>query len=529
MRRSTLQRKDRDELTEIATTLGKKPSSRARKGEIIDIILDLAAGGDGSGGAGADDESPKAEAADAGQADAADTEQADAGADEPADDAAERGDDEADNDSKNDTDAKGDRGAKSDGGDNENRPEPGNRRRRRRGRDRDNRAESNEQWDGDPIPAEGRLDLRSEGYGFLRVNGYIPSRDDAYVPVKLVRQYGLRKGDVIAGPSRPANRNEKNPALISVETVNGAEPDTAGARPAFDDLVAVHPDERLALERTDDAGALAVRLVDLVSPLGKGQRGLVVAPPRSGKSTLLAEIIRSLQANHAETYLMVVMIDERPEEVTAMTRALGDAGGEVVTSAFDRPTDEHVHIADLAIERAKRLVEDGRDVVVIVDGITRLTRAYLTETGSTGKVLPSGIDAAAMLGPKQFFAAARNIEDGGSLTILATAAAETGDAVDDTILSELSLAANLELRLDRVLAERRIYPPIDVAASSTRHEDQLFDEATLDQVAVLRRFVADLVDTRGAAAAHAELLERLAAAATNDEFLRGVVSSASAS
>ncbi|MEM8708610.1 MAG: transcription termination factor Rho, partial [Actinomycetota bacterium] len=348
------------------------------------------------------------------------------------------------------------------------------------------------------------------------------------VPVKLVRQFGLRKGDVVAGPSRPANRNEKNPALMSVDTVNGGEPDAATSRPEFDDLVPVHPTERLTLERGDGDDA-AGRLVDLVAPIGKGARGLVVAPPRSGKSTVMQQIIRSAQANHEGVYLMVLLIDERPEEITAMTRALGDADGEVVGSQFDRPTDEHIHIADLAIERAKRLVEDGRDVVVIVDGITRLARAYLTEAPQSNKTLPGGLDATAMLGPKQFFAAARNVEDAGSLTILATASAETGNATDEAILTELALAANLELHLDRGLAERRAYPAIDVAGSSTRHEDALLAADSLAQVATLRGFVADLAETRGLAAAHAELLEKLGATKTNDEFLREVAKSASAS
>lgn len=505
MRRSTLQRKDRDELTQIAATLGKKPSSRARKGEIIDLILDLAAGGDGGGNAEETD-SPDTDVTDA----TASTDTGDA-----TDDDTDGDDDQPANDS-------GDASVDAD-----SRPEPGNRRRRRRGRDRDNRNDANEQWDGDPIPAEGRLDLRSEGYGFLRVNGYIPSRDDAYVPVKLVRQYGLRKGDVIAGPSRPANRNEKNPALMSVESVNGGEPDAATARPDFDDLTPVHPAERLTLERGDGDDA-AARLIDLVAPIGKGQRGLIVAPPRAGKSTVMNQIVRSLKANHADAHLIILLIDERPEEVTSMTRALGD-GGEVVASLFDRPTDEHVHIADLVIERAKRLVEDGRDVVVLVDGITRLARAYATETPQSNKVLPGGLDATAMIGPKQFFAAARNVEEGGSLTILATATTDNGNSADEAILAELSGAANLELRLDRALAERRAYPAIDVAGSTTRHEDALLDDATRDQIVALRRHLADLISNSGGPAAHAELLDRLGASKTNDEFLREVAKSASAS
>ncbi|MEO0495063.1 MAG: transcription termination factor Rho [Actinomycetota bacterium] len=525
MRRSTLQRKDRDELTQIATTLGKKPSSRARKGEIIDLILDLAAGGDGNGAADADAASTETNTP-AADASATEADASDADAD------AETGDPDSGNRDSGDRDS-GDRAEAPDASsDTDNRPEPGNRRRRRRGRDRDNRNESNEQWDGDPIPAEGRLDLRSEGYGFLRVNGYIPSRDDAYVPVKLVRQYGLRKGDVIAGPSRPANRNEKNPALMSVETVNGAEPDAATARPDFDDLVAIHPAERLTLER-GDGDDTAARLIDLVAPIGKGQRGLIVAPPRSGKSTVMNQIIRSVRANHADADLIVLLIDERPEEVTAMTRALGangeDSAGEVVASGFDRPADEHVHIADLAIERAKRLVEDGRDVVVLVDGITRLARAYATETPPSNKTLPGGLDAAAMIGPKQLLAAARNIDEGGSLTILATASADNGNDVDEAILAELLGAVNLELRLDRALADRRAYPAIDVAGSATRHEDSLLDAALLDQIVALRRHLADRVDTSGGPAAHGELLALLAGTTTNDEFLREVGKSTSAS
>lgn len=505
MRRSTLQRKDRDELTQIATTLGKKPSSRARKGEIIDLILDLAAGGDGGGNTDETD-SPDTDVTDA-------TASTDTG--EATDDDTDVDDDQPANDSSDDS------------VDADNRPEPGNRRRRRRGRDRDNRNDANEQWDGDPIPSEGRLDLRSEGYGFLRVNGYIPSRDDAYVPVKLVRQYGLRKGDVIAGPSRPANRNEKNPALMSVESVNGGEPDSATARPDFVDLVPVHPAEHLTLERGDGDDA-AARLIDLVAPIGKGQRGLIVAPPRAGKSTVMNQIVRSLKDNHADAHLIILLIDERPEEVTSMTRVLGD-GGEVVASLFDRPTDEHVHIADLAIERAKRLVEDGRDVVVLVDGITRLARAYATETPQSNKVLPGGLDATAMIGPKQFFAAARNVEEGGSLTILATATTDNGNSADEAILAELSGAANLEIRLDRALAERRAFPAIDVAGSTTRHEDTLLDDATRDQIVTLRRHLADLIATNGGSAAHADLLDRLDASKTNDEFLREVAKSASAS
>jgi len=499
MRRSTLQRKDRDELTQIAEALGRRPSSRARKGEIIDLILDLAGGGDGPSGAD-DDEAP----ADDGAAEAASGD--------------EEGDDDADG---RDTDT-----ASADASLDDGRPEPGNRRRRRRGRDRDSRGDTNEQWDGEPIPVEGHLDLRNEGYGFLRVNGYLPSRDDAYVPVKLVRQYNLRKGDVIAGPSRPANRNEKNPALMAVETVNGDDPGAATRRPHFDDLSAVHPTERLAL--SSDAGDdLTARIIDLVTPIGKGQRGLIVSPPRAGKTAIVKQLVRAMKANNPDVRIIVLLVDERPEEITGMTRWVGD-DGEVVGSTFDRAPDEHMAIAELTVERAKRLVEAGHDVCVVFDDLTRLVRAYNVETPSSGKTHGSGIDAIALLGPKAFLAAARDIEDGGSLTILSTAQVDNGSATDQVIFEEFAGAANMELRLDRALAERRIYPAIDVESSSTRHEELLFDETRLPQVRALRRALAELGEEKGRGAGLELLLSGLAGTST-DEFLREVASSASPS
>lgn len=518
MRRSTLQRKDRDELTQIAEALGKKPGSRARKGEIIDLILDLAAGGDGSSaGAGdAGDAADNGSGAAEPEAKADDDEQDDA-----ADDKAESG---SGRKQKNESGA-------ADGGEGNDtdRPEPGNRRRRRRGRDRDNRGDGNEQWDGEPIPVQGHLDLRSEGYGFLRVNDYLPSRDDAYVPVKLVRQFNLRKGDVIAGPSRPANRNEKNPALMSVETVNGGDPEEATKRPNFDDLTPVHPTDRLAIEVAAEPGNLTARIVDLVAPIGKGQRGLIVAPPRAGKTNVMKQIVRSIEANNPEVTLIVAMIDERPEEVTDMKRWLQSETAEVVASTFDKPTDEHIAIAELTIDRAKRLVEEGKDVCVVLDGMTRLTRAYNLETAQSGKTLPGGVDAAALFGPKKLLGAARKVEEGGSLTIIATALIDSGSRTDDVIFEELMGTANMELRLDRSLAERRIYPAIDVETSSTRHDDLLFSEPQLGQVAVLRRVLGELNDEQGPAAGLGMLLERLAATKSNEEFLAEVAKSASGS
>ena len=425
----------------------------------------------------------------------------------------------------------GDGNAATDSGDTSDgdRPEPGNRRRRRRGRDRDNRGDGNEQWDGEPIPVQGHLDLRSEGYGFLRVNDYLPSRDDAYVPVKLVRQFNLRKGDVIAGPSRPANRNEKNPALMSVETVNGGDPDEATKRPNFDDLTPVHPTDRLAIEVTAEPDNLTARIVDLVAPIGKGQRGLIVSPPRAGKTNVMKQIIRSIEANNPEVTLIVAMIDERPEEVTEMKRWLTSETAEVVASTFDKPTDEHIAIAELTIERAKRLVEEGKDVCVVLDGMTRLTRAYNLETAQSGKTLPGGVDAAALFGPKKLFGAARKVEEGGSLTVIATALIDSGSRTDEVIFEELMGTANMELRLDRSLAERRIYPAIDVETSSTRHDDLLFTEPQLGQVAALRRVLGELNDEKGPAAGLGMLLDRLAATKSNDEFLAEVAKSASGS
>ena len=511
MRRSTLQRKDRDELTQIAEALGKRPGSRARKGEIIDLILDLAAGGDGGGAASDDGTADGGEDTDGGK------------------DTADGGEDTANGGENTDGDentADGGKDTTADASLDDGRPEPGNRRRRRRGRDRDTRGESNEQWDGDPIPVEGHLDLRSEGYGFLRVNGYLPSRDDAYVPVKLVRQYNLRKGDVIAGPSRPANRNEKNPALMAVETVNGGDPAAATERPNFDDLPAAHPTERLALSSGvgDD---LTARIVDLVAPVGKGQRGLIVSPPRSGKTSVMKQIVRSMQANNPEVKLIVLLIDDRPEEIADMTKWVGEAG-EVVGSTFDRAADEHMAIAELTSERAKRLVEEGNDVCLIVDGLTRLVRAYNLETPSSGKTHASGVDAVALLGPKAFLAAARNLEDGGSLTIISTAQVDSGSGIDQVIFEEFAGAANMELRLDRRLAERRIYPAIDVESSATRHEELLFDETQLPQVRALRRVLADLGDEKGPGAGIEMLLAGLADSST-DDFLAEVASSASGS
>jgi len=402
----------------------------------------------------------------------------------------------------------------------EDQPEMGNRRRRRRGRNERDRPD--ELWEGEPIAISGHLDLRDDGYGFLRIKGFQPSKEDAYVSVKQVRQFGLRKGDFLAGGCRPATRNEKNPALLHIDSVNGLAPESAKQRPKFEDLVPLFPDQKLRLEREDDPVNMTCRIIDLLSPIGKGQRGLIVSPPKAGKTTIMKEIARSIELNNPEVHLLVLLVDERPEEVTDMRRWL--LRGEVAASTFDRPADEHTHVAEMTIERAKRMVERGEDVVVILDGITRLSRAYNLAAPATGRIMSGGIDTGALYPPKKFFGAARNVEEGGSLTILATALVETGSRMDEVIFEEFKGTGNMELRLDRHIAERRIYPAINVDASSTRHEELLFERRQLQQVWKLRRVLNGLSsDGNGGGAAGLELLmDRLRTFPNNAAFLEEV-------
>jgi len=418
---------------------------------------------------------------------------------------------------------KGD-GQKGDGGQGDV-AEPGNRRRRRRGRNRGGGSEPShpEEFTGEPVEVSGLLDLRDEGYGFLRVKGSLPSKDDIYVSVKQVRQFGLRKGDFVKGASRPALRNEKNPALLRIDQVNAVDPEQARKRRKFEDLTPLFPDEKLRLETSDDPGNMTARIIDLISPIGKGQRGLIVSPPKAGKTTIVKQIVRSIELNNPEVQLIVLLVDERPEEVTDMRRWLRNPGSEVVASTFDRPADEHAQISELTIERAKRLVEEGRDVCIVLDGITRLARAYNLAAPATGRIMSGGVDSGALYPPKKFFGAARNVEEGGSLTILATALIETGSKMDEVIFEEFKGTGNMELRLDRRLAERRVYPAIDVDASSTRHEELLFPRNQLNLVWALRRVLSGLSSTDGGNAAALELLiDRMKTFRTNDEFLAEV-------
>jgi len=410
---------------------------------------------------------------------------------------------------------------------NQNQPGDGNSRRRRRRRKNRSGQEGPQGEDADlldheqppqtePVDVSGYLDMRDEGYGFLRINGYLPSKQDAYIPVKLARQYGLRKGDHLTGKMRPPQRNEKNPALLEIYTVNGGSPESARQRPRFEDLTALFPDQRLTLEDPSDPGNMTARIIDLVSPIGKGQRGLIVSPPKAGKTTVMKTIAKSIELNSPEVELIVLLLDERPEEVTDMKRSVR---GEVIASTFDRPSDEHTAIAEMAIAKAKRRVEEGKDVVIMLDGITRLSRAYNLAAPASGRILSGGIDAGALYPPKKFFGAARNVEEGGSLTILATALVDTNSRMDEAIFEEFKGTGNMELRLDRKVAERRIYPAIDVDASSTRHEELLFDRKQLQMVWKLRRVLSGLAAEGNAAPGLELLIDRLKTFRTNAEFL----------
>ncbi len=365
------------------------------------------------------------------------------------------------------------------------------------------------------LPVGGLLDIL-ENYAFIRTGGYLPGPNDVYVSLSQVRRYGLRKGDVVTGQvrqPREGERREKFNALVRVDTVNGMDPETARDRVDFSKLVPLYPQERLRLET--EPNILTTRVIDLISPIGKGQRGLIVSPPKAGKTMVLQSIANAITTNNPECHLMVVLVDERPEEVTDMQRSVK---GEVIASTFDRPADDHTSVAELAIERAKRLVELGHDVVVLLDSITRLGRAYNIAAPASGRILSGGVDSAALYPPKKFFGAARNIEDGGSLTILATALVETGSKMDEVIFEEFKGTGNMELKLDRKFADKRIFPAVDVDASGTRKEEILMGPEELNIVWKLRR-VLHALDSQQALEL---LLEKMKGTKSNVEFLMQV-------
>ncbi len=597
LERSVLEGKERDELSAIAQAMSLKTTTRTKKADIIDQILDAtgvtsgpaprldratamaatngakparrsrasaAARGaadarilrvrrkaDGGGSATAD--APDAPAADAAPASAATTEAASNGDSGPAvfveppelADGADptprqNGQHQSHNNQNNGGNQPGNRNQgnqnRNQGNQNRNQGnqnnqgnqsdgDVGNRRsRRRRGRDRPGQGGElqgggqEQPYSGEMVEVSGMLDLRDEGYGFLRCDGYLPSSKDVYVSISQARKFALRRGDYVEGACRPASNNEKYPALLRIDKVSTMDPDEARNRPRFEDLTPLFPDSRLNLEMSDagDKDNLTARIVDLISPIGKGQRGMIVSPPKAGKTTVMKQIAHSIEANNPDVHLMVLLVDERPEEVTDMRRSVK---GEVIASTFDRPSEEHTQVAELAIERAKRLVEMGRDVVIILDGITRLARAYNLAAPATGRIMSGGVDSGALYPPKKFFGAARNVEEGGSLTILASALVETGSKMDEVIFEEFKGTGNMELRLDRRLSERRLYPAIDVNASSTRHEELLFERGQLQQVWKLRRVLNALASDGKDAAGLELLMDKIRTTASNDEFL----------
>ena len=361
------------------------------------------------------------------------------------------------------------------------------------------------------IRGEGVLEILPEGYGFLRSQdwNYLYGPDDIYVSPSQIKRFDLRTGDTVQGQVRPPKEGERYLALLKVESVNYEEPDKTKTRIAFDNLKPRYPDSRIRLE---NAGAdLSMRVVDLMSPIGKGQRGLIVAPPKAGKTILMQKLANAIADNHPECYLIVLLIDERPEEVTDMQE---NVRAEVIASTFDEPADRHVQVADMVIEKARRLVEHGRDVVILLDSITRLARAHNVVVPHSGKILSGGVDANALQKPKRFFGAARNIDGGGSLTIIATALIETGSRMDEVIFEEFKGTGNMELVLDRRLADRRVYPAIDINKSGTRKEELLLDKDELNRVYLLRNFLADMPTVE----AMEFLLERMKRTKTNKEF-----------
>ena len=509
------------ELRKIATNLGIEGAGDMKKPDLVTAITDLQA---------ANREAAKAErearrAARNQRRQRGNDNQNSNNDDSDNDDSSDNDDEASDSPSSNQqsssetNDSRGDRGYdRNDRNDRDFRRDRHRDRGRDRGRDRDRGGREREivlSEDDVLLPVGGLLDIL-DNYAFLRTGGYLPGPNDVYVSLQQVRRYGLRKGDVITGQvrqPREGERREKFNALVRLDTVNGMDPESARDRVEFSKLVPLYPQERLRLETQPNI--LTTRVIDLIAPIGKGQRGLIVSPPKAGKTMVLQSIANAITTNNPECHLMVVLVDERPEEVTDMQRSVK---GEVIASTFDRPADDHTTVAELAIERAKRLVELGHDVVVLLDSITRLGRAYNIAAPASGRILSGGVDSAALYPPKKFFGAARNIEDGGSLTILATALVETGSKMDEVIFEEFKGTGNMELKLDRKFADKRIFPAVDVDASGTRKEEILMGPEELNIVWKLRR-VLHALDSQQALEL---LLEKMKGTKSNVEFLMQV-------
>ncbi|MFY9331352.1 MAG: transcription termination factor Rho [Candidatus Nanopelagicales bacterium] len=526
------------ELKQLASSLGISGVSGMRKGDLVSAISARQSGGgngaSSSAKSGAKSTKPEAKKAEVEAAATGTTEQS-----EPAESAKTQpqrdrnrnsdGNRRSDDSRNQDNSRTQDNSRSQDGGRSQDRDDDGdpNRRRRRRGRDRyrDRRerrpaggmAEIDVEVTDDDVlvPVAGILDVL-DSYAFVRTSGYLPSPNDVYVSLSMVKRHGLRKGDAVTGAVRQARegeRREKFNPLVRIETVNGADPQLSRDRADFSKLTPLYPQDRLRLETSTTN--LVTRVIDLVAPIGKGQRGLIVSPPKAGKTMVLQAIANAISENNPECHLMVVLVDERPEEVTDMQRSVK---GEVIASTFDRPAEDHTIIAELAIERAKRLVELGHDVVVLLDSMTRLGRAYNLAAPASGRILSGGVDSTALYPPKRFFGAARNIENGGSLTILATALVETGSRMDEVIFEEFKGTGNMELKLDRRLADKRVFPAVDVDASGTRKEELLLGAEELKIVWNLRRVLHALDQQQSIEL----LLNKLRETKSNYEFLSQV-------
>ncbi|MEE4275954.1 MAG: transcription termination factor Rho [Thermoleophilia bacterium] len=391
--------------------------------------------------------------------------------------------------------------------DKQGRPHGRDQRRRGKGEQREQREQRPQ---GPPIPCLGILDVLPDGFGFLRTSGYAQGDHDVYVSLSQIRRFGLRRGDKIEGQIREPKDNEKYSALLKIDTVNGIDPESARKRPVFEQLTPLFPEERMRLETPEHD--TAARIMDLMCPIGKGQRGLIVSPPKAGKTTILKKLANSIATNNPEIDLFVLLVDERPEEVTDMQRSVD---GEVVASTFDQPSENHVQVTELVLDRVKRLVEMGKDVVVLLDSITRMARAFNLNTPASGRILSGGVDSTALYPPKKFFGAARNIEEGGSLTILATALVDTGSRMDEVIFEEFKGTGNMEIRLDRKLADKRIFPAIDIEMTGTRKEELLMDAAEAAAVWKLRGVLHSL----DPAAAIELLIKKVRETKSNAEFL----------
>jgi transcription termination factor Rho len=364
---------------------------------------------------------------------------------------------------------------------------------------------------------KGILDILADGYGFLRTSGYLAGSHDIYVSQSQIRRFRLRQGDEVYGQVRPPKESEKYNALLRIEEVNGEDPEFIRSRVPFEKLTPVYPMDRLRLE-TNKSDNITPRIIDLIAPIGKGQRGLIVSPPKAGKTTILKDLANSVSSNNPEVYIIVLLIDERPEEVTDMERSVK---GEVISSTFDQPSDNHIQVAELVLQRAKRLVEHGKDVLILLDSITRLARAYNLSIPASGRVLSGGVDSSALFPPKRFFGAARNIENGGSLTILATALIETGSRMDDVIFEEFKGTGNMEINLDRQLADKRIFPAIDITRSGTRKEELLMEKEEASIVWKLRR----LIHEKEPEVALEQLIDYIRNTKSNDDFLNAIKAS----